>query len=356
MIDEDVPFVGEDYYEVGRLGFGEQAGAQISQEVVDIIIPDSVACGTCGIVSDGCQVVLGVTLRAGGSPGTGADIVYTRDGGGSWAYREITTLTGSNDPNALAVVGSYVFVVSQETGSLMYATLADLLTGTETWTNVTTGFGVAGSTGPRAIYAFDPTHIWIVGLGGYIYFSDDITAGVSTQDAGVATTQKYNAIHGIDQLHIVAVGDSNAVSVTNNGGSTWSAVTGPAVGVNLNAVWVQTESRWLVGTAGGKLFYTVDSGVSWTEIAFPGSGSGVVYDLAFATPSVGFLAHTTSGPRGRILRTLDGGHSWYVAPESGVALPNNQKISALATCDPNVVFGAGLSSGGTDGFIVKGAA
>jgi photosystem II stability/assembly factor-like uncharacterized protein len=354
MVDEDVPFTGEEYYEIGRMNFAEQAASQVTQEIVDIVVADAIACGACGISSDGCQVVLAVSKRAGGSPGTGADLLYTQNGGSTWAFREITTLTGSNNPNAIGAVGSYVFVVSANTVSLMYATLSDLLNGAETWSNITTGFVTAGK--PRAVYVFDPANIWIVSEAGYIYKSGDITAGVSVQDAGVATAQNYNAVAGIDQLHVIAVGDSNAVAVTNNGGSTWTAITGPAVGVNLNAVWMLSDTEWLIGTAGGKLFYTTNSGVTWTEKPFPGSGSGVVYSIKFATPTVGFMSHATSAPRGRILRTIDGGHSWYVLPETGVTLVDNDRLNALSTCDPNVVFGAGLGANATDGIIVKGAA
>lgn len=353
MVDENVPFTGLDYYEIGKINFAEQATTQITQEIVGIIIPDSIQCGECGITSDGCQVVLLLTLRAGGSPGTGADIVYTKDGGGTWAYREITTLTGSNDPDALAVIGSNVVVFSDEYDGLMYAPLADLLVSAETWAGVTTGFVV--NKGPKAVYTADPTHTWIVGTGGYIYFTADPTSSVTPQDAGVATVQNLNDVHGVDQLHVVAVGASNAVVATENGGATWTAITGPAVGVALNTVWMKTATEWLVGTAGGKLFYTVDKGVSWTEIPFPGSGAGAVHDIVFATPTVGYMSHATAAPRGRILRSVDGGHSWYVAPESGVAMIANDRINELATCDPNVIWGGGLADNGTDGFAVKGA-
>lgn len=354
MIDETVPFTGEDYYEIGKLNFGEQAAAQITQEVVDILVCDAIACGSCGLPSDGCQVVLAATLRAGGSPGTGARILYTQNGGSVWAGREITTLTGTNDPDSIGCVGSYVFVVSQESISLMYATLADLLTGAETWTNVATGFVTAGA--PKVNYVYDPGNIWIFGKAGYIYKSTDITAGVSVQDPGVATTQDYNAAHGIDQLHIVAVGNSNAVVYTNNGGSTWTPITGPAVGVALNTVWMVSATTWYVGTNGGKLFFTDNSGVTWTEVAFPGSGSGVVRHVTFATPAVGYMSHDTSAARARILRTIDGGKSWYVAPESGVTMTLTDKLNKLSACDPNIVFGAGLADNAVDGVIVKGAA
>jgi len=353
MVDENVPFTGENYYEIGRINFAEQATTQITQEIVDVLIPDTITCGACGITSDGCQVVLLLTLRAGGSPGTGADVAYTKNAGSTWAYREITTLTGSNDPDAFAVVSGNVVVVSVETIGLHYASLADLLVGAETWTSVTTGF--VASHGPKAIHTADPTHTWMVGNTGYIYFTADPTAGVSVQDAGVATIQNLLDIHGVDQLNLVAVGAGNAVVKTNNGGSTWTAITGPAVGVALNSVWMKSPTEWLVGTDGGKLYYTTDSGVTWTEVAFPGSGAGSVSDIVYATGSVGYMAHATATPRGRILRTVDGGHSWYVAPESGTAMAANDRVNALATCDPNVVWGGGLADNGTDGFAVKGA-
>lgn len=354
MIDETVPFTGEDYYEVGKLNFGEQAAAQITQEVVDILICDAIACGACGLPSDGCQVVLAATLRAGGSPGTGARMLYTQNGGSTWAGREITAFTGSNDPDSIGCVSTYVFVVSAELIGVAYATLADLLTGSETWTTVTTGFVAGGA--PKANYVYDPSNIWIVGAGGYIYKSTDITAGVTVQDAGVATVQNLNAVHGIDQLHLVAVGASNAVVYSNNGGITWTPITGPAVGVALNTVWMASQNLWYIGTAGGKLYYTDNAGVTWTEVAFPGSGAGSVRDIKFATNAVGYMSHDTATPRGRVLRTIDGGRSWYVAPESGVAMNLGDRYNKLATCDPNIVFGAGLADSGSDGIIVKGAA
>jgi photosystem II stability/assembly factor-like uncharacterized protein len=353
VVDETVPWTGEDYYEVVPLSFAELAASTVTQQVMGIIVPDRIQCGTCGISSDGCQIVMGVTLRAGGSPGLGADLIYSSDGGGSFGYRNITTLTASNDPDALALVGTNIVVASSESESVHYANIRDILNAVETWTNMSTGF-VAGH-GPTKIYSFDPSHTWMTGLGGYIYFTADPTASVTPQSSGSATVQDLTDIHGIDQLHIVAVGKSNAVLYTPNGGSTWAAVTGPAVGVDLNAVWMQTKDRWLVGTNGGKLFYTIDQGVNWHEIAFPGSGAGVVRDIVFATPSVGYMAHNTAAPAGRVLRTIDGGHSWYVMPESGASIPANDYVGSLASCDPNVVFGAGLADNATDGFVVKAA-
>jgi hypothetical protein len=72
------------------------------------------------------------------------------------------------------------------------------------------------------------------------------------------------------------------------------------------------------------------------------------------------MAHSTAVPAGRILRTIDGGNSWYVAPEGNTSIPANGGIKALAPCEDNVnlIFGAGLAvagSGEQDGIIVKGS-
>ncbi|KKK92607.1 hypothetical protein LCGC14_2701210, partial [marine sediment metagenome] len=77
----------------------------------------------------------------------------------------------------------------------------------------------------------------------------------------------------------------------------------------------------------------------------------------FATPSVGFMAHDTATPAGRILRTIDGGFSWYVVPEGNTSVPANDKFNMLAPCinDPNVMWGGGLADNGTDGMLVKGS-
>jgi photosystem II stability/assembly factor-like uncharacterized protein len=113
----------------------------------------------------------------------------------------------------------------------------------------------------------------------------------------------------------------------------------------------------LVGTATGRLYYTRDGGLTWTEKAFPGSGAGVIRDIQFSTPSVGYMAHDTATPRGRILRTIDGGASWYVAPEGNTAFPTQQRLTSLAATadDANVIFAGGLALNGTDGIIVRGA-
>lgn len=353
-INEDVPFSGSDLYEVKQIRYSEQAKTAVYKEVLDVAVCDTKTCGLCGVVSDGCQIIFALTTTTAGSPGSSGQIVWSDDGGVTWSNSPISSMAANKNGNAIACVGNNLVVVSNEEEALHYAPIADILAGTETWIKVTTGF-VAGK-GPNAIWSASPTETWIVGDGGYIYFTSDPTSGVEVKDAGVVTTENLLSVHGTDDLHVSAVGANNAVLYTENGGSTWSSITGPSVGVQLNVIFMRSETEWWIGTNAGKLFYTVDTGDSFTEKTFPGSGSGIVHDIVFVTPSVGYLAHSNTTPSGRILRTISGGNSWYVTPEGTTTLPVNDKVEALATCgDPNVVFGGGLGDNAVDGFLVKGA-
>ena len=352
-INETVPFTGQDWYELKRLVGSEIGAAEIVQEVVDLIVCDSRQCGECGVPSNGCEKIFGVTLSAGGSPGLPAEVIYSADAGATFGETNVSTLAANEDPTGLACSGVYLVVISNDSESLHYALLADVLAGTETWVEVTTGFVAAK--GPNAIFSQGQTFNWMVGDGGYIYFSDDISAGVEVQSAGGQTVQNLNAISGIDEFNLVAVGDSNAVLFTNDGGQTWGSVTGPAPGINLNAVAVKSDLTWMVGTADGNMYYTQNGGASWAQKAFSGQGSGQVEDIVFATPTVGYMSHSTA-TAGRIFRTIDGGFSWYILPEqAGLTLPANDKINALAACseNPNLVFGGGLGDNAVDGIMLK---
>ncbi len=355
LVNEEVPFTGRRMYHIYRILFEEQAPTEIVQEVIDVIICDEVTCGACGLPSNGCDRVLALTLSNAGSPGLPAELIFSADGGESYSETIVTTLAANEDPNEMACVGPNLVIVSEDSESLHFAPLADIFEGTETWTEVTTGF--VATNGPQAIHSEGPRHTWIVGENGFVYFATDPTASVIVQDAGVATVQNLLSVHAYDINNVVAVGALNALILTRDGGDTWVATTGPNVGVNLNTIWMRGPDEWFVGDAGGQLWFTLDAGLNWTEKTFPGSGAGSIRDVHFATHSVGYMAHDTAVPAGRILRTIDGGFSWYVAPESNFSIPANDRLNMLAPCeaDPNIMWGGGLADNGTDGFLVKGS-
>lgn len=347
VVEETVTFSGRKLYEIIGVSLSELGATTTEKEVIDITICDRATCsGACGAGSDGCQKLFAVETTGGASPSNKPAITYSEDGGATWTTQDIDSMTSSEAPSAIACVGRNIVVVSQASLSLHYTNIDDLLEGTETWAEVATGF--VASKGPNDIFSLGGSLSWIVGQGGYVYFAEDITSGVAVQDAGNATTQNLNAIHGYDRENLVAVGASNAVIKTSNGGSSWSAVTGPDVGIVLNTVWMKGELEFLIGTAGGKIWATRNGGRTWTERTFTDSGTGSVTDIAFSTKMVGWATHVISGA-GRLLRTIDGGRTWRRVD----TMPTNQSLNAIAVCNnPNHAFAAGLGEG-TDGFIVE---
>src|SRR3990167_3404748 len=150
-VRETVPFTGRDYYEIGKVTGSELGGSEIVQEVVAVTICDSRSCGTCGSARDGCQKVFALTKTAGGSPGLPAELIYSSDGGGTLGQTNVSTLGANEEPTGMACVGTYLAVISNDSESLHYAVTADVLDGTESWTETTSGFVAAK--GPNALFS-----------------------------------------------------------------------------------------------------------------------------------------------------------------------------------------------------------
>lgn len=353
VIDESVDVSAESIYELVQVSVSSRGGDVITNELVDVVRCDSASCGDCQESSTGCSKFFAVSLTAGGSPGTPADVVFTLDGGTTWNAHDIETLT-SESPTGVGCLGVYLMVISQTAGSISYALLSEFDGTTDpAFTEVTTGF--VASKGPRAI-ATVGNKAFIVGAGGYIYVTQDPTGGVTVLDAGILYTDDYNDVRAFTEEFAVAVGNAGRIVKTENG-TTWAAVTSPVgVGVNLNTVEVLSKNVWIIGTSAGTTYYTLNGGTSWTAGSFPGSGSGVVYSIRKSTDSVLYMAHATTAPKGRLLRSTNGGYDWVVMPEGSGVLPANDRINALATCpdNPDVVIGVGLADDASDGFIAVG--
>lgn len=358
-IMETLDITGSDYYELKQLAFASQAESQIVQQVVGVAICDSRTCGACGIPSDGAQRIFALQVSAGASPGVAAELVSTQNGGGTWAEQNVTSLPVNQAPTAIACVGPYLVVLSNGDCSFHYALITDILAGTSSWTRSATGL-ICAAGAPRAIFSVSRTQTWVVGDGGYIYTATDITAGFTAQTSGDVTSQSIRAIHGMDEVNILAGGVSNALVVTKNGGSTWSLVTGPSgqAAVTVTAVNMLDALEWYVGYADGKLFYTIDGGVTWTQKALPRQSTLTAIDaIEFPVRTVGYIAvHTATA--GRLLRSVNGGFSWYELPEqTGLSIPTNLQFYDIATTgdDPNVIWAGGIKTAVGDGLLVKGS-
>lgn len=344
VVDWTGTFSFREWDVIKPLLLGEVADSTIVAEVLDGMFYDTAQCGDCGTPSDGCQVAYLLTISNSGSPGLSGQLLYSLDGGGTWSATDINTLGGLS-PNRFAVMGTRMIVVSQATGSYHHKKISSINAGVAGgWAAVSTGF--VATKGPRAIYVKNSAQGYIAGAGGYIYYLSNPTAAASVLTDGSVTTQDLNDIAGAGNT-IVAVGGSNAVVVSNNDGSSFSLVTGPLAGVNLTAVWCLSNKVWFVGTGTGRLYYTLNGGTSWSEIAL---GASVINDIRFEKNGlVGYIAAEVGGVA-TIYRTTDGGTSWFSDAPSISGTPTAVRANFVYPCYLNTVLTGGRKTVGGDGF------
>lgn len=349
-------------YPVGALAFGEKAAAQIDREVVDIVYGSDVQCGDCGDADDGTSRIYAVTKSSGGgSPGLPAEVIYTLDGGANWLEATITGIGATADPVAIDKVGDKLVVVVASENAYYWATLTNGIPGT--FTKVTTGF--VANKQPNDIYVAGPREVYLVGNGGYVYKSTDITAGVEVIDAGSATTNNLLRVRGIDET-IVATGAASTVIYSQNRGLTFATVSNApsTISTDITAVEVLEAKRWWVGTGLGRVLYTTNSGeTAWTEKTFEGAGSGSVKDIVAATDEVIHFSISTLTPTARVFTSWNGGADFTRFSPRILNWPvftHANRLAVPAVNDEGVASNnlavAGLSGGGTDGVIYLGIA
>ena len=357
QVNESVDISAEEIFDIIAMTFGAKGGDLVTNEVVDVTICDEVACGECGDPSTGCQKAFAITLKAGGSPGTSADVVYTVDGGLTWYAHDIDSLLSSNDPDAVACIKGFLVVVSEDAGSANYADLDEFdAFGTDPdFTAVTTGFQVGGA--PTCIVSTG-TKAFIGGAGGRVYVMETPANGVTVLEGGTLTPSRIRAIDALSDSFIVAVGEDGVILYSQDGVS-FSLLTTPpvGVGVDLLSVALKSKTEWWVGTDGGRAYFTTDAGAHWTQRAFPGYGTGSVNDIVIQSDSIMYIAHRTTPPDvGRILASYNGGYDFVVLPTGSGLLPTNDKINSIAVCkaDPGFIVAGGLNANGTDGILIVG--
>jgi photosystem II stability/assembly factor-like uncharacterized protein len=350
--NEMVDATSETYYEFLYMRQEQVGAAYTTREIYTVDVYVGNECENC---PDPCDRVLASMAGASATPGTKPSLLYSGDGGVTFSTQDITTMFSNEVVSDGDVLTGDMVLISNTSNSIHWTDLEMLYSGSNTWQEVTSGFVAAKN--PNAMFTLDSRHIWIVGNGGYIYFSSNHKVGVSVQDAGVATTQHLQAVHAFDQDNVLVVGNANAVVYSRNGGVTWATATGPAVGLNLGACWMWDRDVWFVGEGSGgsgKLWLTVNAGLSWTEISLPVT-SNRVYKIVFISEAEGYIIVATGG-QSVVLRTITAGSEWVALPQGkkGTAVANTY-LRDLAVCSryANTAFTAGLAANGTAGIILK---
>lgn len=320
-----------------------------TQSINDITFCNDFGCRTDDeIAQDYCQE--GFAVADAVAYGT-ANVLYTSNGG-TWAA---TTDPFGTDEHPIAIEcfaygrDTVRAIVANGSTSGAPAEVAYSDDNGATWTaaNVSAGNTVFNSR--HGLFALNQYHIWAALANGYIYHSDDAGVTWEAQESAVITSDPWNAIHFVDEEVGWVGGDNNKVARTIDGGTTWSAITGPAGQTTdeIEALWAFDRNRCWIGYSDGTLYYTSDGGTNWSARSFPGSGVGEVRDIKFYNDSLGFMIVNNASPVGTALWTINGGYSW-----SRLDANTNVGYNAIHICNEWNFFIAGEAQGGT-GYIAK---
>jgi photosystem II stability/assembly factor-like uncharacterized protein len=350
----DVTFEGG-RYAIGQLNFAKAGSSTAVAEYVDVAYWRGPACLPARQTAQYCY-----WLTKGGT--ATSTIQYTVDGGKTNAAAAITGIASSETPSDLVIVNDLLVVLvpngaSATASALYYARLNDAgVPGA--FTKVTTGFVSTKLVRDGFVVGSD---VFMVGDAGYIYKSSDITAGVTVQNAALATTENLLRIKGDSSTGdtLLATGANGTILKSTNRGDSWSVTSTSPVGaaVTVQAVGAIDAHRFVVGTSAGNVYSTADGGLTWTIRPFSGSGAGAVDDILVLSPEVMYIAHRSATPTANVLSTWNGGYSWATSSDyrfNGLTTFNKaNRLAAPPTNDQtyraNMLAIAGLAGNGTDG-------
>lgn len=312
------------------------------------------SCGECEDISDGCVTFAAVTDSGLNYLDTPYLIIATRNYPG-WVFNYVLRAI---DPFNAGGEHAVDHACLPEGRHLVISTVAQALAWTDdagiNWVNVP----LVAAGAPTRIYAPSWVKVYVVGNAGYIYRSRNGAATFETVDAGATFAQNLADIHGYGE-RMVVVGALNEFGTSTDEGDTWNAGVGPAAGVNLNVVRMLGEREVLVGTADGRIFRSLDFGVTWAEVEVVdfadmlGAAAEIVaWDWCGCREDKGFVL-VNSGGTGYVFRTIDHAMTFDFLRDSSQAkipMPDNDELNDIACCDPNIAAVVGEASGGS-GFM-----
>jgi len=368
-VEDSLSVVASAIYPIAGLQFGAKADTTIIAEMKDVVFGTNIRCGDCGVPNDGTRFIYAVQ-KGTSSPAAKPKIIYSVDGGTTWASQDISSAANAEDIVAIDIVGSYLVAASKTGGtasaSCLHISPINTATGvpSTSWVKVLpTAFNATNTV--NDMFVLSPSEVFFVCDGGYIYKSTDVTSDMTAINSGDTTVQNLGRIDGQGEV-LYAVGAAAAVIKSTNRGATWQATTAnPGAAVNTAVDVIDAYRAW-VGNASGALYYTKDGGETWTAKVFTAQTATAVKDISFASDEVGAVAFTITGPVGYIASTMNGGYSWVDSSSNTTSrlgnVPANTTINRVAwptsgepSVDVNTMAACGLGVT-TDGKLLFGTA
>ena len=336
-----------------------------TEDGLDIAFCNTEQCaGYCGPGKALCTE--GVIVYA-AAAGNTANVEYTTNGGATW-----TAATGAGPFDAEEDIVSVVcFAVGDGTRTRWVvardleaapATPAEIAwsddSGT-TWNVVTVGTtNGEGGQWCGALFALDHRHIWFVTNQGNIFFSEDGALSWTEQGVGV-TGNALNYVRFVDYHFGLAVGATNTVLFTRDGGRHWNSLAGPSVANLLCCTIFDGHRAWVADDA-GHVWYTDVLALGmvagdWSERLLDTPTGAVstdrINDIMFVRESgfqtddhCGYLVTkwTEDGAyHGAIYRTINGGYDWEIWYTATMDAPVEFGLNAVWACGQNQAFATG---------------
>lgn len=211
------------------------------------------------------------------------------------------------------------------------------------WTTVNIG-GAAVGHGPtfgHGLWSFDRYHIWCASADGYIYKSIDAGLSWVAKEAGIIHANDNHFVHFADKTYGLVGGAAGVISISSDGGETWTAGGIPAASPARCGWRIDKNVCW-VGLDNGALYRSVDGGLTWTLQAATGMPAGALRSMCWVNEYQGFVVHNTAAPVGSVWRTNNGGASW-----EALTTPANSGLNSVWAPKASLVFVVGEPNGGT---------
>lgn len=222
------------------------------------------------------------------------------DGGQSWALQF----------DAHAYLSTLQFFDSQDGWAIGGDTFLHTTDGGQSWSPASVPFG----TWSHAARFADPLNAISVGEYGNVTRTSD--GGQSwTTVAAIGTGPRLWDVEAWSATTSVYVGEAGALALTTSGGQEWTAIQSGGTGITHGLDAVDASHAWAAND-GGEVLYTVNGGGHWQRVAVNGFDNyGRIEDVDFFDASLGWAVGRQEffgGGLGRIVRSSDGGRTWEV--------------------------------------------
>ncbi len=152
------------------------------------------------------------------------------------------------------------------------------------------------------------------------------------------------AVHFADADNGWAVGQTNEIVHTSNGGDVWTAQSTPVFSNFWTVFAADAQNAW-AGGSGAVIIHTEDGGATWvqqdTGLSGVNSWEGLYFLDADNGWAVGGKPFDFTGPRRVILHTADGGSNWQVQ----YSVTNETPLNAVHFVDANNGWAVGDGTG-----------